>query len=392
MLRFLLTIIFITGLLGHARADTVSNVASFKLEPVVENGVTYQTEILVGTAETEAELQTLTQFFANDLKQAAGQNPKLDAQVAYGDFENAREPSSVKTGLKKIAQTIAGPFAKLGNVIFPEQYRKPFAEKFSQWMQNKRTLVCIRFGTITSVSSWSLLAAGIPPEVAITVGLLTGSMSGTLMNFNEGLQHFFTHSYALKGMFGISQADLDKMIAKVSLPESASELTAWQKKTLKLKIALAQLLNKGELLTKPLALEWVFTGVVKFAVALGMYLAVGHYEMHGIVWQVTKVTAIAYAAQAGWDLSVAISTKKAKAAALAAQNTELANKIQAKSNVKTLGISMLAVGGMCATLMHIPLADAGMYIMAVGGWATYLYVNYAENIKLAANKCTKYLW
>jgi len=389
-MTFRICAIFLAFYVGtlSAQAKNLPTIMTWKFEPVTENGVVEQAEVLVATTEDEGEAEQFQGYFSNELNEAIKKNPNLEKNVAYGDFDETRGPSEVGKN-KEIAEKIAGGQTPVKEVVFPEQVRKPFKERFGTFLRKRMTLVCVRFLANSTVSSFSMLVSGIPVEVAVPVGIITGMMSGSLQYFNAQFQKFITSSSFLSTVYKISPKTFDSLRAAIKLPPSTDSLSPSQKKSLQIKALLLKLANGGksainftESVVRSYLSEVAFVGIIKMSVLTGMYFVTHHFGWAPEITGEVFLNALSgYAAQFGFEMMIATKTQKAKKEALAAGNVELANEIQAYGNLKSATLSMIETGGVCMALMKVPFAEQGLLIMGATGWASYAFVSLMEQVK-----------
>lgn len=183
-------------------------------------------------------------------------------------------------------------------------------------------------GTIVSLGL--ILNAGLPPITAMSIGLLTGSLSGLAQYFNPQLQRL------LEGNVGKNER----------LKEQGRVGTT--------KVKIYQL-------TRWFALEASIYSVINLF-SYGVGVPAGGLTQEAL--KVVKSSLMATASQGVWDATIASETRQE----LRTQSSlEEQKKIQTRSNVITFGVSMVSVFGGILTLMGTNLGTWTLGVLGVTG-------------------------
>lgn len=309
-------------------------------------GAEYSYEVFGSAATSEAELDLLVKFYAAELAEAKKLNPALAAFVRIIESESrSRQPqgesgnSNSEKDLKKVARAIAGPKVSIRAEKLDRAAERSLTERFRDWFSRhyRISFTLIRGAINGSVTTWSMMISkSVPFEIAIPIGLITGSASGTAQYFNKYIQGWLTKSTITPKLLGSRTTLATRVGGKIE------ELARWT------------------------LVEVGFVGIIKTV----MVLLDATPDM-GFIQNATDVltTALyAIAAQGFWDIGIASETRQALE-----KSPGNRGKIQFRSDTAVLIVSALSVAGAVAKLCHVPIADAAL--LALGGVGA---LNYAR--------------
>jgi len=183
----------------------------------------------------------------------------------------------------------------------------------------------------TTVSTGLIIASGLTPAASISIGILSGSLSGLVQFFNPQFQSLIDGNH-----------EKNKKIIKES--------------------------KVGGLKVKTMQLtRWFFTEVALYTLIEGFSISVGAPSdtLMRESYKVLKSSLLATASQGLWDSTVATETKERLRAA--GGNAELRQKVQFNANVKAFAVSMVSVFGGVMTLVGSPVGGWSLGILGVTG-------------------------
>lgn len=286
---------------------------------------TERIEVTNFLAETEEDrlkiVGELKKILAADLHENVNLEPNFEEILT----DTGRSPSSTKPG-KSLLQQIAGKRSVIRRIL-PADSLKHLRTQFPKWFQkNYRPVFSLTRGTLNgAVTAWSLAHGGLPLDVFLVGGFVTGSMSGSLQYFNAWLrENFYQKSFAKYFPEGI---------ARVSVQE-ATPFFRWY------------------------YMELGFVSIIDLTLSL-----LGHPT--GKEFGDQASTAVkGVGSQGMWDTAINRVVKKnlAKTVAESARN-----KIILKGDLIALGFSLLSVATTVADIQNFPIANWSFGTIAATG-------------------------
>ncbi|MBI2605725.1 MAG: hypothetical protein HYW49_06555 [Deltaproteobacteria bacterium] len=310
-------------------------------------GAEYSYEVFGSAATSEAELDLLVKFYAVELAEAKKLNPALAAFVRVIESgSRLRQPqgdsgnSNFEKDLKKIARRVAGAKVSVRFEKLDSATEKSLTERFRDWFNRhyRISFTLIRGAINGTVTTWSLMIArNVPFEIAIPIGLITGSVSGTTQYFNKNLQGWLTKGSITAKLLGARERLATRVGGKIE------EVARWT------------------------LVEIGFVGIIKTLMVL-----FGAEPDAGLIQGATDAIATALysiAAQGFWDIGIASETRQA-----IEKNPGNRGKIQFRSDTAVLIVSALSVAGAVAKLCQVPIADAALLTLGGAGVLNYARV------------------
>lgn len=239
--------------------------------------------------------------------------------------DSGRSPSSVDPDQRSIRQ-IAGN-RNVFKRILPEKTFGHLRAQFPKWFQkNYRPVFSLTRGILNgSVSAWSLAHGGLPLEVFLVGGFVTGSMSGTLQYFNAWLRdNVYQKSFGKYFPEGIARTTV----------KEATPFLRWY------------------------YIEFGFVTMIDLTLSLMGHPTGKHLGDQAL----TAVKGVG--SQGMWDTAINRVVKKNLAKAV----TESARKkIILKGDMIALGFSLLSVATTVADIQNFPLANWSFGTIAATG-------------------------
>jgi hypothetical protein len=331
-----------------ANSDSTTQVPTleFKSEPGAVGSPEVEMINLLPRTETEDALAI--KYVAEEMaKNGNSQRSIVTVNLADDGASKATAEQTQKAVIEKIGLLTAANSQEIK--IHEVQAEQDFVNKMNSgglksfFQKHERLSLSLLRTTVngTIVSLGLILNAGLPPLTAVSIGLLTGSMSGTAQFFNPHLQRLLEGNVENNQRL-ISQGKVGRAKVKVF------QLARW------------------------FALEAsIYTIIDAFSYGVGV-------PMGGITEEALKVvksSLMATASQGIWDATIATETRESLRRSEGDPAAQ--SRIQARSNVITFGVSMVSVFGGILTLMGSNLGSWALGALGVAG-ALYSGRNYLK--------------
>lgn len=352
-MRSLKNIIFIALLAttNFALAEPNAPLLKFELNPAhgaaTTPAATLQFE--VGYADSNAEAEVLVHHFREQtqaLKASAG-SPLFAG--SFVDSSASTETRALQHYYTAITDLPSQP------VALDKLDTQGLGQDFLKWLKTgnryKWTFTLVRLVINSSVTSWGFYSqAKLPLEIALTAGIFTGALSSSTQFFNKQLQDWLLKK-------GLLQKHLSASTDKGRL-----------------------LLAKGDEYTRYYFAESIFVGCVKGTLHL---LGASHEGLLSATLATLHTGAKSLFGQGTWDLANA-NYKKAKISA----DPNMADSIQFKSDLTTLGISISSVALSSLDVLGLKIGSVGLYLMGGTGLLAYIAaLNQDRLAELKAKVC-----
>lgn len=314
------------------------------------NGVSVETSTTAAITREEAE--AATEWARQDLAKTLKQNPSVKPTITIA--HRAETSATTASELDVVAKRIAAQDATIQKVVLSRDNTASLKARLNEWFENhyRVSFTVIRLVANGSAITWSLaISPDIAWEPALAVGLTAGGASAALMYYNQKYQKWLIGSGAILPQwiryFGINVGYLS---------------------VIKFAGSLAQISHDATMLT---ALSSIAVTALTATIAQGPWnLLVPRQEAIGldrIGMTVAKERGLVI------DPNLKPSELRERLYEIASKNApNEVSKLRLKTNVKVLGISMVATAVTVAALMDLPLADLGLWGLGIGGGSLWV--------------------
>ncbi|MBT6324343.1 MAG: hypothetical protein HOJ35_00080 [Bdellovibrionales bacterium] len=327
--KFLILILLIlsSSIVSFGASDTNNNNVFIKAEFANENEKLEVTTVLV--TDKISENYELTDWARNQL---LGNHDSTIVVLDDGTIQNKRYSQRLYSTIIEKLSNVKKNIRTVKSSIDQGLVNKANSGKELFFKHERISLSLLR--TVingTTVSTGLIIASGLTPAASISIGVLSGSLSGLVQFFNPEFQSLIDGNHEKN----------QKMIKE-------SRVGGLKVKTMQLT-------------------RWFLTEVALYTLIEGFSISVGAPSdtLMRESYKVLKSSLLATASQGLWDSTVASETKERLREA--GNNAELRQKVQFNANVKAFAVSMVSVFGGVMTLVGSPVGSWSLGILGVTG-------------------------